>query len=173
MHFIPVKKLVASLVLLGFASAAWAQYVWTDERGVKQFSDQPPPASVPKSRVLKHPGSAAGTSGPANTAAPAGTAAPAAGSDAAAKAPLTTAERNADYMKRRAEQAEKDKKAATEAQAASDKSKNCENARQYQTTLASGQRMASTNSKGEREYLSDDQREREMKETGRILADCK
>lgn len=164
MHFIPVKKLVATLALLGFASAAWAQYVWLDERGVKQFSDQPPPASVPKSRVLKQPG---------GTASSAEAAAPAAGGNAAAKAPLTTAERNADYMKRRMEQAEKDKKAADEAQAASDKSKNCENARKYQAALASGQRMATTDHSGERVFLSDDQRERQMKETGRVLADCK
>lgn len=167
MHVIPVKKLAASLVLLAFASAAWAQYVWIDERGVKQFSDQPPPASIPKARILKQPGGSAIASTPADSAAPAGA------GTAAAKTPLSTAERNADFMKRRAEQAEKDKKAADEAQAAKDKAKNCENARKYQTALASGQRMASTDSNGERVYLSDDQRNREMQETSRVLADCK
>lgn len=167
MHFIPVKKLAASLVLLAFASAAWAQYIWTDERGVKQFSDQPPPASIPKARILKQPGGSTISSSPADTAAPV------AAGNAAAKAPLSTAERNADFMKRRAEQAEKDKKAAVEAQTASDKSKNCENARKYQTALASGQRMATTDQSGERVFLSDEQRNREMQETNRILADCK
>lgn len=167
MHFIPVKKLAASLVLLAFASAAWAQYVWIDERGVKQFSDQPPPASIPKARILKQPSGSFIAPTPAKTTAPAGA------GNAAAKAPLSTAERNADFMKRRAEQAEKDKKATDEAQAAKDKAKNCENARKYQTALASGQRMASTDSNGERVFLSDDQRKREMQETNRVLADCK
>lgn len=167
MHVIPVKKLATSLVLLAFASAAWGQYVWTDERGVKQFSDQPPPASIPKARILKQPGGFAASPSPSEAAAPAGS------SNAAPKAPLSTAERNADFMKRRAEQAEKDKKAADEAHAAKDKAKNCENARKYQTALASGQRMASTDSNGERVYLSDDQRNRELQEANRVLADCK
>ena len=170
MHFIPVKKLVASLILLALASAASAQYVWTDERGVKQFSDQPPPLSVPKSRILKQPGGSASAS---STAPSPETEAPAAAGNAAPKAPLTTAERNADYIKRRTEQAEKDKKAAQEAQIAENKSKNCEKARKYQTNLASGQRMATTDQSGERVFLSDEQRNREMQDTNRILADCK
>jgi len=169
MQFIPVKKLAASLALLAFASAAWAQYVWTDEKGVKQFSDMPPPNSVPKSRILKQPG---GRSAPAASTATSADAAAVA--DAAEpKAPLTTAEKNADFIKRRAAQADKDKKAADEAQSARNKAKNCENSRNYQSALASGQRIASTDKNGERTFLSDEQRNREMQETNRILADCK
>lgn len=166
MHVIPVKKLATSLVLLAFASAAWAQYVWIDERGVKQFSDQPPPASIPKARILKQPGGFAASPSPSEAAAPAGT------SNAAPKAPLSTAERNADFMKRRAEQAEKDKKAADEAQAAKDKAKNCEKTRKYQSALASGQRIGTVGQNGELVILNDEQRKREMQEASRILDNC-
>lgn len=38
------------------ALPAQAQYVWLDARGVRQFSDRPPPPSVPDSRILKGPG---------------------------------------------------------------------------------------------------------------------
>lgn len=169
MQFIPVKQLVASLALCAFASAAWAQYVWTDEKGAKQFSDMPPPASVPKNRILKQPGGAIkSVAAAASTAA-----APASAEGAAPKASLSAAEKNADFMKRRAEQAEKDKKAASEAQAARDKAQNCEKARKYQNALASGQRLASTDGNGERVFLNDEQRSREMRDTSRILADCK
>lgn len=171
MHFTSVKQLAASLALLACTSAAWAQYVWTDERGVKQFSDMPPPASVPKNRILKQPREAASGSG--ETSAAATPSADDSADDSAAKAPLTTAEKNADFIKRRTEQAEKDKKAAQEAQAARDKAKNCENAGNYQRALASGQRIARTGNNGERVYLSDEERNRELQEANRTIGNCK
>ena len=165
MQFIRAKQLAACLALSALSSLAWGQYVWTDDKGVKQFSDMPPPASVPQSRILKQP---SGTL-PAATA----TAAPADGEAAAPKAPLSTAEKNAEFNKRRAEQAEKDKKAAAEAQAARDKASNCEKARSYQRALDSGVRISRADKNGEREFMSDEQRSREQQETSRILADCK
>ena len=164
MQFIRAKQLAACLALSALSCLAWGQYVWTDDKGVKQFSDMPPPASVPQSRILKQPsGRMPAAAAPASAEAEAGE----------PKAPLTTADRNADFMKRRAEQADKDKKAAAEAQAARDKAKNCESARSYQRALDSGQRIARTDKNGEREFLSDEQRNREMRETSRVLADCK
>lgn len=164
MHFSRVKQVAAGLALLAFTCAASAQYVWIDEKGSKQFSDMPPPASVPKSKILRQPGSAA---------APAETAPAAEAGNNAAKAPPTLAERNAEYNKRRTEQAEKEKKAAAEVQAARDKERNCENARTYQRALQSGQRIASTDKNGERVFMSDEQRQREMQETSRTLSGCK
>lgn len=38
------------------ALPALAQYAWLDARGVRQFSDRPPPPSVPDHRILKAPG---------------------------------------------------------------------------------------------------------------------
>lgn len=161
MKRIQCKHLVVMAALLA-STAAFAQYAWLDERGVKQFSDRPPPPSVPASRILKQPGGVRQDAAPAIDSEP-----------AAAKTELSVAEQNAEFRKRKAEQAEKEKKAADEAKAATDKSKNCDRAREYQRTLESGVRIARTDNAGERNFLTDEQRERELRDTRRILNDCK
>lgn len=167
-----LKHIAAALVALGLSSAALAQYVWLDERGIKQFSDRPPPSSVPSGRILKEPGSAmrsaARADAPSNDS-PASDAAPAARENA----PMSIAEKNAEFLKRRAEQAEKDKKAEEQVRLAAEKSKNCERAGEYQRVLESGERIARTDRSGERHYITDDQRAREINENRRYLKDCK
>ncbi|OGB23515.1 MAG: hypothetical protein A3I66_02165 [Burkholderiales bacterium RIFCSPLOWO2_02_FULL_57_36] len=161
----------AVLGVLGFSSIAYAQYVWLDEKGVKQYSDIPPPASVPQKRILKEPGSPSPTLATAPVAPVAeGTTPGTADKD---KGPMTTAERNADFQKRRAEQAEKDKKAAEETQRAADKAKHCEQARAYQRALQSGVRVAQTDKNGERSFMSDEQRAKEAQDAQRALDACK
>lgn len=160
------KKLIYTLLMSFFISAsAHAQYVWVDEKGVKQFSDTPPPISVPKSRILKSPNKqyteAAAQEAPATAASP-----------EQARQPVTTASRNADFMKRKAEQAEKEQKASEEKRVAGEKSKNCERARDYQRALDSGVRIANTDSNGERGYLTDEQRAQEAAEAKRALSGC-
>jgi hypothetical protein len=157
-----LKRVAVALVVLNMASTAFAQYVWLNEKGIKQYSDQPPPATVPQSRILKTP--SGGASRPSSTEAAAAS---------QTGAPLSSAEKNADFVKRRTEQAEKDKKAAEDAKLASAKAKNCERAREYQRTLESGQRIANTDGNGERHYLSDEQRTREVRDTQRVLDDCR
>ena len=49
-----LAALLASLWLS--MASAHAQYVWVDEKGLKQYSDRAPPASVPLKRILKAPG---------------------------------------------------------------------------------------------------------------------
>ena len=155
------------LAALCAPEAALAQYVWVDEKGVKQFSDMPPPASVPASRILKQFDAplrptfetSSTTTNTLNTDAP--------------QAPKTIAEQNAEYKKRRAEQAEKEKKAAEEAKLAADKAKNCDRARDYQRTLESGERITRTDRNGERALLTDEQRSQEMRDNRQILKDCK
>lgn len=162
-----------SCVAAMFAAAnASAQYVWINEKGVKQYSDMPPPASVPTSKILKHPGGIPASS-------PSGTQSDQASSDSSdavpekSKQPLTTAEKNAEFQKRKMEQAEKDKKAAEQQQQAAEKAKNCERAQAYQRSLESGERLARTDKNGERYYLSDQQRSQETQENKRILDSCK
>lgn len=154
----------AAITALTAAGTAFAQYVWVDEKGVKQFSDMPPPVSVPANRILKQPGgiSSAGldTIGTAPT-------------PAAAKPELTTAEKNAEFRKRKTEQAEKEKKAEEEAKNAAEKSKNCDRTRDYLRALESGERLTRTDRSGDRAFLTDQQREQELKDTRRILQDCK
>jgi hypothetical protein len=167
------------LVALSQTPVVFAQYVWLNENGIKQFSDIPPPSSIPKNRILKAPGTAPRT--PSNSAsAPAeagdgkdGSPALSASAAVKDKAPMTTAEKNADFQKRKIELADKEKKAADEQKMAADRAKNCERARGYNKVLQSGVRVTTTDKNGERQYLNDDQRAQEVKDTRRILDDCK
>ncbi len=157
---------VSSALMSFFVCAsAFAQYVWLDEKGVKQYSDTPPPMSVPNSRILKAPGKISAAPTPQEGAAPA--------QDADQPKPVTTASKNEEFNKRRADQAEKEKKAAEEQRIASDKSKNCERARSYQRSLESGVRIATTDAKGEKSYMTDEQRAKDLAEAKRATTDCK
>ncbi|MBX9899574.1 MAG: DUF4124 domain-containing protein [Burkholderiaceae bacterium] len=144
----------------------FAQWIWLDEKGSKQFSDQPPPASVPKNKILKSPGRA--SLEPSTESKDA-----AASSPEKLQKPVTTASKNEDFLKRRAEQEEKDKKAAGEQQAKAEKDKACERARTYKQSLESGIRIASVDKNGERNYLDDAKRAQELAEVNKNLADCK
>jgi len=157
---------VTTLLALSMASAALAQYVWLDANGVKQYSDVPPPASVPAKRILKAPGLSAHPS--YSSDAPV-----AAGEDSTAKAAPTIAEKNAEFMKRKIELAEQDKKTAAEAKAKADQAKNCERAREYQQALDSGVRLGQVDPKGERSFMTDEQRTKETQGNKQYLAACK
>jgi len=52
------------------------------------------------------------------------------------------------------------------------KPRNCDRRHEYKRVLESGGRIAQMNKNGEREFLTDEQRAREMRETQRALADC-
>jgi hypothetical protein len=158
----------AAMMALHLPGAALAQYVWIDEKGTKQFSDMPPPSSVPASRILKQPGIR--TTPSATTPESAGLPE---NPPAAAKTELSTAEKNAEYRKRKTEQAEKEKKAAEESKLAADRAKNCERARDYQRTLETGERISRTDKNGERSFLTDEQRAQEVRDARRVLEDCK
>lgn len=165
-------RIAATLSLLSLTASVMAQYVWLDDKGVKQFSDMPPPASVPQNRILKQPGhpySAPEASSDNADSASKGATTP----DKKTHAPMTLAEKNADFMKRRAEQEKQEAKAAEEAKNAKIKAQNCERAQSYYRTLTSGGRMATTDANGERHYLSDDERAQEEKQAQSILNDCK
>jgi pyruvate/2-oxoglutarate dehydrogenase complex dihydrolipoamide acyltransferase (E2) component len=175
MKVFPHKSLLAALVLgLGLAHSALAQYVWIDDKGVKQFSDQPPPASIPKKNILKGPqAKSAAKPGSDEASAEAGNGQASDNQASAPPAAPTYAERNADFKKRQQEQAEKDKLAASEAARAAGKKKNCELARDYQRTLDSGIRITNTDKKGERVVMSDEERNRATRENREILDGCK
>lgn len=157
----------ATLLTLSLTNTALAQYVWIDDKGVKQYSDMPPPPSVPSGRILRQPpGGASSYTPPSTPTATAETAAP-------GRTEMTTEEKNAEFRKRRAEQAEKEKKAAEEARFKADKAKHCARAREYQRALESGTRISRTDKNGERAFMSDEQRAQETRDTKRALEDCK
>lgn len=171
-----VFSATAALVLLSLATSALAQFVWLDEKGVKQYSDQPPPTSVPNKRILKAPGQSlprnAGYAGSEDAAANPSTADAAGGSKPDAKAAPTVAEQNAAFQKRKAELAEKSKKAEQDAKLASNKAENCARARANQRALDSGARIGQTDANGERSYMNDEQRAQQQAQNRESLSDC-
>lgn len=161
---------IVSAALAGaiLSSAAFAQYAWVGDNGVRQYSDRPPPSSVPPQRILKAPGKAAPASA-AQAEAPAG---PAETQATRQPAPPTLAQRNADFQKRRIAQAEQAGKAAEQEGLAAERARGCEQARAYQRTLESGARIARTDKNGERAFLSDGERAQEAAQTRRLLNQC-
>jgi hypothetical protein len=166
---------LSSAMALLAASTASAQYIWLNEKGVKQYSDMPPPASVPDSRILKQPGGRAVSLETPDklVASEQSSNEDKSANPEKAKLPLSTAEKNAEFQKRRMEQAEKEKKAAEQQQQAGEKAKTCERAQAYQRSLESGERLARTDKNGERYYLNEQQRAQEMQENRRLLDTCR
>ncbi|MBV6319551.1 DUF4124 domain-containing protein [Duganella violaceipulchra] len=159
---------LAGALLLAVSSLAMAQYIWIDDKGVKQLSDRPPPPSVPEQRILKAPGKTPFNPN-AEAEAPAAEAAP----ESAVKRPPTLAERNADFNKRKADAAAADKKAADEARQKADIAANCDAARKNQQALADGVRMSNYDSNGERGIMGDAERAEMAKKNQKVLAGCK
>jgi len=160
------RSIFAFILIATACAAASAQYAWVDEKGVKQFSDTPPPKSVPKNHILKSKGTQE-TSNDINTTDNANKTI-----DVPAPKQNTVESRNEDYNKRRAEQAEKDKKAADAQQAANEKNKNCERLKSYLKTLESGIRISNTDINGTRAYLTDEQRTKELADAKKASSTC-
>ena len=171
-------RLLAAGALLALSALAQAQYMWIDAKGVKQFSDRAPPASVPLSAILKAPrGAASAASMPADTVAADGVKGTdgAKGTDGPAKpgpAP-TMAERNADYRKRARENLERDQKEKDERIAGAARTDNCTRARSARQSIDSGARIGIQDPHGERGFMSDEQRAVESTKIDRALSGCK
>lgn len=166
MKFKSLTGLALFIAACQFSTSAFAQYVWLDDHGVKQYSDVAPPASVPQNRILKQPHAAAPNysstpkdddkSGDAN----------------ADKAPPTQADKEADYKKRHDEQAAKQKKADEDAKKAQQTADNCARAKSYLEGLQSGVRIGTTDANGQRSYMSDDDRAKETARAQDIVNSC-
>lgn len=141
-----MKKTLVFAAALAFAAAAVAQqYKWVDRNGRTQYGDAPPPGV--KATPLRAP------------------AAPVAPPAAAKKdGPMTPAEKEADFRNRRLEAQKEQEKQAAATKDAALKKENCARAQEYLRTLESGQRIARTDTKGERYYLEDDAIVREKTE---------
>lgn len=140
-----MRRLVLFVVTMGLATAVAAQaYKWVDKDGKVRYGDQPPPGV--KATPLKGPP-------PPSSPPPS-----AAGSKKGSEKPLTPEQA---FQKRQQERAEAEQKAAKASTEDETKRINCEQAQAALRTLQSGQRMSTTNSAGERVFLSDDERDRE------------
>ncbi|MEZ5644281.1 MAG: DUF4124 domain-containing protein [Burkholderiaceae bacterium] len=162
----------ACAVMLLTIGTAQAQWQWLDDGGRKVFSDTAPPASVPDKNILRRP-QERGTSAPkASAERDVPTAEPAA--EAASPAPaMTRQDAQLEARKKQAEAEEKARQQAEDARIARIRQENCERATRSRKTLVSGVRMATTNSKGNMEFLDDKARASEIQRLDRIMAqDC-
>jgi hypothetical protein len=149
------------------AVPAQAQWKWRDKNGQTQYSDLPPPAGIAESDILQRP-NAAQRAAPAAAVAASGAA-----SGAPALAPKGS-DPELEAKRRKAEQEVAAKKKAEDEKLAIAKADNCMRAKGQLRTLDSGERIARTNDKGEREFMDDAARAAEAKRTQDIIAsDCK
>ena len=158
-----MKKIILYTLAFAFiAPLAHAQvYKWVDKDGKVQYSDQPPApnqtTSVPQ-RLTSTSSSTAATP-----------AAPGEKSDSE-KAP----DNNKEFEKRRTAAAEKAKKDEDAAKIALQKQESCNEAKGQVKSLESGIRISRTDANGERTFLDEDQRAKELERMQKIMADaCK
>ncbi|USX29404.1 DUF4124 domain-containing protein [Oxalobacteraceae bacterium OTU3CINTB1] len=172
---------LTSLALLASAlsaavPAAFGQYLWIDDKGVKQLSDRPPPPSVPAKRILKAPGKPLfnpnAEPAPADADGAAGSPAESGAANAGPRPAPTLAARNEAFNKRRADAAAAERKAADDVRQKADIAANCDLARQNQRMLEDGVRMANVDKNGERGIMGDQERAEFGKKNQKVLAGC-
>lgn len=170
-----LPALVVCLLGLVAASPACAQFKWRDADGRITYSDQPPPPSVPDAAILKAPHSALQRPAPVVSAGPHRDGAPASPSATPERAaPLTAADREFEFRKRRIERAEAEKKAAEAQERAQRAATACEESRVEVRTLESGMRVASVDARGERVVADDADRSRRLESARRAVKEfCK
>ena len=139
----PVQLFIAMAILLATATVAAQVYKWVDKDGKVQYTDTPPPASATKTEAKKFD-------------------APPASAPAAGAPGKSLADRAKDFDKRKAEDAEKQKKAETEQKNADIKAANCKDAKANLAALESGRPMIRTTDAGEREVMSDEARQADI-----------
>lgn len=167
--------LMAAVLLATLPTPADAQWRWRDKDGRVNASDLPPPREVPDKDILSRPPAAAAADARRQAAAaapPASGAAPAAPGAPAAQP--TALEREVQARRKAAEQEQASKTKADEERVAAQRADNCRVARGHLSALESGQRIARTNEKGEREVLDDKGRADETRRAREAIAsDCR
>jgi hypothetical protein len=148
----PVLLLLLAMGLACTGTDLQAQYKWRDANGSIVYSDQPPPATVKPTQVLR------ATPLPSPQAEQGAKPADAAKSAALDKAPAATSERDADPARKNRDRQDAERKQREAADQAARLAKACEEARAELRNLESGMRMARVNAAGEREFLSDEDR---------------
>jgi Domain of unknown function (DUF4124) len=148
-HTLARALALVGLTLLSAGSVS-AQWQWIDGTGSRVFSDTPPPAGTLDKNILKRPGGARPTTA---QSAPSGTTSISTADAAAAKPSGKDSELEA--RKKQAQEAEQAKKKVQLEKFTKARAENCERAKRAQNTVSSGVRIATTNAKGETEFLDD------------------
>lgn len=151
---------ILSLVVLAGAAQAQAIWKWRDANGVMQFSDQPPPNTVPLKDIVSRPNGQASRGLPMAPVTPDAAAAEASGASAPARVDNELEARKKKLQAEKAAAAE-ERKQADKARVDALKAENCKRAKAQLAMLDSGVRVARPNEKGEREFLDDKARAEE------------
>ncbi|MBB4841919.1 hypothetical protein HNP55_000414 [Paucibacter oligotrophus] len=154
-----------SVLMLGAALPASAQWKWRDPTGKLQFSDLPPPNGTPEKDILQRPANARRAPIVVQPY----------GQTTASEAPASAASavRSAPSKEELARQAqEKQREKELQAQqkeearrSAEQRRANCQSAQDNLRLLESGVRIRRVNAQGEPEVLDDKQREAELQRT--------
>ena len=175
----PLPRLLCAGALLLLAQCAHAQYSWIDAKGTRVFSDRAPPAGTPPGRILATPRGARALQMQPAPAVDKGADKPgdkpadkAADKAAEKKGPPSVADREADYRKRTAEREQAEHKAAEEAARKAALAEQCAAVRSSERTLASGIRISEVDAKGQRTFVSDEERARRLATARSSLAAC-
>ncbi|WP_374338002.1 DUF4124 domain-containing protein [Methyloversatilis sp.] len=143
----PVAALLLSLPLACFAQV----YQYKDAQGRTVFSDSPPPGVSATRKNVPVPPAAAAPEG---------------------ESPVQ--DKMQEFQKRREERLEKEAKDAKEKAAREKAAENCSRVRNRLAALRSGQRIVRFNEQGEREYIDDEARNREIEQTEKSVSEwCK
>lgn len=154
-----MKRYAFLLATLLASLAAQAQvYQYKDASGRMVYTDQPPPGTATKSKVI--------SSEAASTGSPAG--------NGAAAVPKNAADRELEYKKRQKEQQDAAAKASKESADQAARKEECARAQKALQVLESGERVTTVDAKGERVFLDDNQRSAEADRARKAVADlCK
>ena len=168
-HIAQIAFVAASLLPLG----APAQWLWVDIDGRKVFSDRAPPGTIPEKNILQRPGQP--KTRPSAEATDATGAAGATSAQVQASSPkISGIDKDLAEKKKKAEQAEFDKRKAEEAKASAARADNCARARSAKAGLDSGVRLSRINAQGQREIIDDGTRAAETQRLQSIIeTDCK
>ncbi len=148
----PIQLFIAIAILLATATVAAQVYKWVDKDGQVQYSDTPPPPGATKAEAKKVD---TGSVAPASTA-------------------PTLETRAKNFDKRRASEAEKDKKAAEAQKKADLDAENCKNANMRIRDIESGRPLKQLNEQGESVYMSDETRQADLTQARALAAtSCK
>lgn len=163
------RQWIVGALLLACGTAAHAQWEWKDANNKRHLSDQPPPPSVPASRILKAPRGQMPDLR-REMAEPAPAAASGAEAGERKKTAPSTADRNAEFNKRRSEAAEQAQKADQQARNKAAGAAACDNARANLRVLESGIRIATTDRNGEQAFLDEAQKAEQVRRNRDTLA---
>ena len=165
-----IRALLLGAIFVQVAAPANAQWKWRDASGQVHYSDQPPPKSVPASKIQQFETSGIVVQPPAQAAAQPAAATGTANAD---DQPKTMADRELALRRRDAQrEAERDAQRRKDEQKARDLAalgKVCEALRNEALTLESGLRVARVNAQGEPVVIDDDERAARLEAVQRDL----